>query len=452
MFLRYARWVTDKFILVMLGLFPLFVGFKAHAYTSVTAAKFHFFTIATCAWLAIVAVLLIVGLIRGERYRPRPRTAHVFLALFLLFGAVSAAFSEYGDTCLLGADRYDGYLITVLYGAIFFGVSFLAVPKRRYVWALAISCTVCCVIALLQLGGLDPFRLYPEGLNYYDKYEAMNAPFLGTIGNTGLVAAYLCLSAPMLTVFAVLSDRSADTWLLLPGALALGILMLCDIDAGVVAIAGCVLVTVPMVLRRRRTARIAAGIAGGLTLTGLAAAYFWPGTSGTLWELSQVLHGNLSDEFGSHRGQIWKQSWQLFLEKPWLGGGPGTNAERLDIRWSRYIEALGRERIVVVGNTHNVYLGYLVSFGLFGAAAYVAGAVSSLVTWFRRRLDGALFPALGSAFLCYMIQEFFSIGLCLTTPMLWVVWGLLESPDPIPEEPPAVRPEADGPASENASM
>jgi len=433
MFLRYARWVTDKFILVMLGLFPLYVGVGLHAYTSVTASKFHFFTIATCVWLAVIAVLLILGLIRGERYSVRPRPAHFCIALFLLIGAISAAFSEYGDVCLIGADRYDGYLITVMYGAIFFGVSFLAVPRRRYVWALAVSSTVCCGIAMLQLGGLDPFQLYPEGLNYYDKYEAMNAPFLGTIGNAGLVAAYLCLAAPMLTVFSVLSDKSADTWLLLPGALALGVLMLCDIDAGILAIAACAVVTVPMVIRRRRAARIAAGISGGLTLAGLGVLYFWPGTSGTLWELSQVLHGNLSDEFGSHRGQIWKQSWQLFLEKPWLGGGPGTNSERLDIRWSRYIEALGRDRVVVVGNTHNVFLGYLVSIGLFGALAYVLGAVCSLVTWFRRRREGALFPALGSAFLCYMVQEFFGIGLCLTTPMLWVVWALLESPEEIRE-------------------
>ena len=443
MFLRYARWVTDKFILVMLGVFPLYVGFRIHAYTAVTASKYRFFTVAAGVWFAVIAVLLVIGLIRGERYRPRPRPAHFALALFLLIGAVSAAFSEYGDICLIGADRYDGYLTTVLYGAIFFGVSFLAVPRRRYVWALAFSCTVCCVIALLQLGGMDPFRLYPEGLNYYDKYEAMNAPFLGTIGNTGLVAAYLCLAAPLLAVFSVLSDKSADTWLLLPGALALGVLMLCDIDAGVVAAVVCVLVTVPMVIRRRRPARIAAGISGGVTLAGLAAAYFWPGTSGTLWELSQVLHGNLSDEFGSHRGQIWKQCWQLFLEKPWLGGGPGTNSERIDIRWSRYIEALGRERIVVVGNAHNVYLGYLMSIGVFGGAAYMGGALCSLFTWFRRRRVGALFPALGSAFLCYMVQEFFGIGLCLTTPMLWVVWALLESPDEIVGRKPEELPEPD---------
>ena len=430
MFLRAARWVTDKYILLMLGVFPLFVGFRLHAYTAVTEAKYHFFVYATAAWLAAVIVLLAIGAIRKEKYHVKPRPAHLCMAAFLLIGAVSAAASAYGpEITLLGADRYDGYLTTVLYGAGFFGVSFLAVPRRRYAWALGVSTAVCCGIAALQLGGFDPFWLYPEGLRYYDKYEALSAPFLGTIGNSGLLAAYLCLSAPLLTVFAVLSEKREDTFLLLPGALALAILALCDVDAGITALLGCALVTVPMVIRRRRAARIAAGVSGGAVLAGLGVLYFWPGKSGTLWEFSQVLHGRLSDEFGSHRGQIWKQSWERFLEKPWLGSGPGTAAERLDIRWSRYIESLQRERTVVVGNTHNVYLGHLVTVGVFGALAYCGAAVCSLITWFRRRTDGALFPALGSAFLCYMIQDFFSIGLCLTTPMLWIVWGLLESAD-----------------------
>ena len=430
MLLRRARWVTDKYILVMLGLFPLFVTPRREAYTGITEAKFWFFVGATCLWLGAVAVLLLIGRLRGERYRPVIRPAHVAMALFLGAGAVSAIASEYGSLCLLGADRYDGYVTTVLYAAIFYGVSFLGRPRRRYVWALGISGALCCIIAVLQLAGLDPLQLYPGGLNYYDKYEALNAAFLGTIGNTGLLAAYLCIAAPCLIVYSLLSEHRWDSVLLLPGALAVGVLLVCDVDAGLVALAGCILVTVPVVLRDRRAAKTAAVCAGCLTAAGLAGLYFWPGRSGTLWELSRVLHGELSDEFGSHRGQIWKACWQLFLEKPWLGGGPGTAGRRIHIVWQRYIEALGRDRVVSVGNAHNVYLGHLVNIGIIGAAGYVGAAVCSLITWFRRRREGPLYPALGSAFLCYMIQDFFGIGLCLTAPMAWVVWGLLESSVP----------------------
>lgn len=424
MFLRRARWVTDKYILIMLGVFPLFAGFVG--YEAITRPKALFFLTVTGLWALTVTALLVIGAVKGERYSVELRPAHIGVGVFLIAGGFSACASEYGALCLLGSGRYDGYLTVALYGFIFFGVSLLAAPRRRYVWALGLSAGVCCVIAVLQLGGLDPFWLYPEGTNYYDKFEAYNGAFLGTIGNVDVLAAYLCLCAPLLTVYGVLSERRWDSLLVLPGALSVGVLLVCDVDAGLVALAGGALVTVPMAIRRKKAARVAGGVSAGLCGAGLIGLYFWPGTSGTLWEISQVLHGNLSDEFGSSRGQIWKRGWALFLEKPWLGGGPGTAAKRFDIHWARYIESLGQERRVYVDNAHNVYLGYLVDMGIFALLGYGAAAVCSLVTWFRRR-DSALFTALGGAFVCYMIQDFFGLGICLSQPLLWVVWGLLES-------------------------
>ena len=139
--------------------------------------------------------------------------------------------------------------------------------------------------------------------------------------------------------------------------------------------------------------------------------------------MSQVLHGHLADEFGSHRGQIWKRCWALFQERPWLGGGPGTGALRLDIQW--YSEV--RDAASSVDNAHNVYLGCLVDMGVLGLGCYLAAIVCTLVTWVRRRKAGALYPALGAGFLCWLIQDFFGLGLSLTEPLLWLAWGLLET-------------------------
>ncbi len=427
MFYQRARWVTDKYILIMLGLFPLFCGFRLRAYEHITEAKFAFFAAATGLWAAAVLALVIIGAVKKERYPVKIRPAHIAVAAFLAAGAVSALASDYGDVCLIGGDRNDGYLTMVMYGAIFFGVSIFASPRPRYFWAMGISAGICSVIAILQLWGLDPFWLYPEGTNYFDKYVAYNSAFLGTIGNTGILAAYLCLAAPMLTIFGAESPGRWDNLLLLPGALSLCVLVLCDVDAGIVALAGCILVSAPMLLRKKRAAQIAAGVSGGIAAGGLGLLYFWPGSSGTLWEMSRVLHGELLDSFGSSRGEIWKNCWKLFREKPWFGGGPGSISKRIDITWSRYIEELGRERTVRVGNAHNVYMAHLVNLGIFGLLSYLAAFGCSLVTWWRRRGEGVLYPALGSAFLCYMIQDFFGLGLHLTAPMLWVVWGLLES-------------------------
>ena len=439
-FLERARWVTDKFIMLMLGVFPLFVGF--HGYNAVTESKYWFFAAATGLWVVCVLALLIMGLIAGERYNADVRPAHIAIALFLAMGGVSSCLSEYGAVTLLGSNRYDGYLTTVMYGLIFFGVSLLARPRRRYVWVMAAAASVCCAIAVLQLFGLDPFWFYPEGTNYYDKYVAYNSAFLGTIGNTGVLASYLCLPAGCLPVYAALSPHKRDRLLFVPAALVLAMLLLIDVDAGVVAMAGTALVAVPMAIQKDRAARIAGGVSGGLTLGGLAALYFWPGKSGTLYEMGQVLHGHLADEFGSHRGQIWKRGWELFLEKPWLGGGPGTTSLRFDIIWTN--DEVGRT--VSVTNAHNAYLGYLVNNGIVGTLPFFAAVACGLATWFRRRKHGALYPALGAAFLCYLIQDFFCLNLCLTAPMLWVVWGLLESREDGGDAPLHRRDLSEGPA------
>lgn len=43
-----CEWLTDKYILCLLALFPLFTGF--HGYANLTAAKFWLYTGATALW------------------------------------------------------------------------------------------------------------------------------------------------------------------------------------------------------------------------------------------------------------------------------------------------------------------------------------------------------------------------------------------------------------------
>ena len=418
MYLDRARWVTDQYTMLMLGVFPLFWGFEG--YDAVTESKFWFFAVATGLWLLAVTALLVIGAIRGERYSVSVRAGHMFMGLFLLMGAFSAVSSEFGSVCFLGASRNTGYLTTVLYALIFFGVSWLGKPHRGHIWAMAASVTVSCVIAVFQLLGMNPLHLFPAGTNYYDKYVLWAGAFLGSMGNVSMFSAHLCIAVPSLTAYALRSPRRRDKWYLLPAALGLVFMALCQVEAGLLGAVASLLAGMPVLIRDRRRSKIAGGVSGGVTLAGLGALYFWPGTSGTLWEMSRVLHGELLDSFGSHRGQIWKRCWELFLEKPWLGTGPGTAAEVLDIVWE------GEYFTAAVDNTHNVYLGHLIEIGVIGALAYVAAAFCALLTWVRRR-DDDLIAAFGCGFIAYLVQDFFGLGLSITAPMLFVLWGLLES-------------------------
>ena len=447
-----ARWITDKYIYVMLGVFPLFWG---GGYPNITEPKALFFYGATALWLLCVLILGALSALRREGFRPALRPVHWALAAFLLLAAVSALLSPWWQNSLLGAPstngkpRYDGFATLVCYGALFFGVSLLARPKRSYVWVMAGAAALCCLVAALQLLGFDPFGLYPSGTNYYDKFGAYSGAFLGTIGNIGLLGQYLCIVTPVTAVSGLRAKRRWERiYLLSAAALCLVILAFSQAEAAYVGTLACVLVCVPVLLPTRK-ARRAAGLCSVLAvLAGLAVLWFWPGQSGTLWEASRVLHGDIRDEFGSRRIEIWRGALALVPDRPLLGGGPGTFGERIDISWSRFIEETGQMRTAVVSNAHNLYLAYLVNNGALGLAAYLACIACSAVTWVRGRFNGDYIGAAGCGLLCCMVQDFFCVALSLAAPVMWVVWALMESGDARPEEeteeaaPPEEEPEA----------
>jgi O-antigen ligase len=80
-----------------------------------------------------------------------------------------------------------------------------------------------------------------------------------------------------------------------------------------------------------------------------------------------------------------------------------------------------------VDNAHNEYLNYLVNIGAAGFAAYLSVIAVSLSSWLRKR-RGTLIPALGCGLVCYWIQSFFGLGLCLVVPLVWIFMGLVNTP------------------------
>lgn len=432
--LEKARWVTDKFIYFMLTVYPLFWG---GGYTDITAPKAKLFYGATLLWAVLVVLLVGAALVRREPTELRLRPVHYAMAAFLALAAVSALVSPWWSSTLMGAagakdqPRYDGFVTLACYGVIFFGVSLLGKPKREYIWVMTGAAVLCCVLAAVQLCGVNIFGLYPEGTNYYDKFERYNSAFLGTIGNVGLFGQYLCIVAPVALVTGLRSKKRTEKLLLTAAAAFMAVLLVfSQAEAAYVGALGCVLVCVPLLLPTRRQRITAAKIVAVLCVIGLACVYMWPGEGGTVWEFSRVLHGDIRDEFGSRRVEIWRSALALVPERPWLGGGPGTFGCRVDIRWSRFIEATGKTRVAAVSNTHNLYLAYLVNQGILGLGSYLACLGCSFVSWLRRRFDGGLAAALGCGLICCAIQDFFCLTLSVAAPVMWVVWGLFESSEP----------------------
>lgn len=415
-------WLTDKYIMLMLLVFPLWTGFKGYA--SLTFWKFIFFAAATGLWLLLLAVSLLVG----RRSLTRPPLCRICALAFMGAAALSAVLSPYGSATIIGASRYDGLVTLLLYGCIFLGVSAFARPKKEYIYALAVSSLLCCAVAALQLMRVNALGLFPEGYDYYDAGVYYSGAFLGTIGNVDVLAAYFSLCIPLFIAVPVMSGERRDLLLFIPAAACLAILLVSGVASGALALVFAVLVGAPYLASARGGRRLSRALALCSVLAvaaGLCVVYFRPGSSGTLGELSQMLHGNIEDSFGSSRVLIWRETLSLVGERPLLGGGPDTLSLRTSLGFSRYVEASGVTLSSRVDNAHNEFLGYLVNIGALGLAAYLSVVVCSLVRVIKKRRADPLIPALGCALVCYLAQSFFGLGLCLVVPILWIIMGLI---------------------------
>ncbi len=482
-----APWLTDKYIYVMLTLYPLFVGF--HGYTKLTDSKFAFFAAATSLWLI---VLILVQLIPSMRTpMRRPGLLQCLIIIYAVLCIFSALLSDNTEYVLLGAGRYDGLLTELLLVSIFLGISQFASMKRGYIYALALSCSICCIIGILQLWGVDFLKLFPSGFTYYDGGIKYSGEFFGTIGNVDPFSEFLCLALPLFSVYYITAKKRCFA-LLLPACLCCFCLFVSSVSGGKLALLACGLISAPFVLKRsgrllralelsfvlclplalalafhgeQTGGTITAGfffgtvstmmiissavllflrlilsnkrfsprrlsmffaISSGLIVTiGLSAVFFF-GTAagGTIGELSQLLHGNVDDSFGSSRILIWRRALELFQENPLVGSGPGTFSLRADIHFSRFVEETGKTLTTSVDNAHNIYLGMLVNTGIVSLLTFLGAAFASLVKAAKRSFS-PIALALGCSLFCYWIQGFFALGLFLVSPLAWIIWGLL---------------------------
>ena len=409
--------ITDIYLITLLFLFPLFPGFSG--YEKITLSKFVFLLVVTGLWLA---ALLVLALTKADN-APLPRlTAPQWAAFaFLAAALLSSLASPWYPATLLGTGRYDGLISLAVYVMIFLGASVFTRPKPVHAAALAVSAALCCAVGILQLLGCDPLRLYPAGVGWADAGTRYVGAYLGTVGNTNILDAILCLAIPLCAV-SVLRRRK---WVyLLPLALSLAVVAAAGGSGAAVALCAFVPAALLVLPRSRRSRRVCAVIAAALCLASLAALWFWPGTDGTLYEISQTLHGHPEDSFGSSRIRIWRECFALFPERPLLGGGPGTLRQRVDIVFSRFIPETGITARTAVDNAHSIYLGYLINTGLLGLAAYLALLISSALRALRLSRSDDLIAAIALAVFCGAVHACFGLGLSLSEPLFFALLGL----------------------------
>lgn len=479
--------VTDWYLLVMLLVYCLWCP---EGFVSVEKPKLVFFAVATLLWFVLLVILSFVEGPPKGFFTP----ARISAIVFAVFCLLSAVLSPYGFSEVIIGHRYTGLLTQLLLAMVLIGVSRFGHCKDRYFIAFGISITILGIISILQKLGINVLGFYPgEGASYYDY-----ASFLGTIGNIDTLAAVISVPLPLFLGLFVLSEAPYDRLYLIPLFFSSMLLTLGGAQSAQVGVAAVSVVTPALLVRSIKDLRRTL-VGAALALTGaafgsamrhcltmidgmlalrlqrpslavaclalaavfvvaswllrfvrrepsgrvfrnafivmavvfvigaLTVVWFWPGEGGTIYEASQILHGHFEDSYGNERILIWRTTLTNVPDAPLLGGGPGT----LRLRKVAYLSGN-----VVARLAHNVYLQYLVDTGILGLLSYLSVIVTSIFVR-RRTQRKQVSTALILAALCYMVQDFFNLGVPVASPFFWIILGLLQTETH--EEPDAAR-------------
>ena len=128
-----------------------------------------------------------------------------------------------------------------------------------------------------------------------------------------------------------------------------------------------------------------------------------------------------SDDWGTHRGYIWRVGLKNYLSQSPLhilfGFGPDT----FGILTKPDVIESTRRYGEIFDSAHNEYLQYLVTIGPVGLAAYLGFLGTSVRTMLRKGRKNPYAAGCAFAALCYGAQAFVNINLPIATPVMWTL-------------------------------
>ena len=420
------------FIVLMLTVFLFW--FDSSGYGGITEAKLTVFN-AICGGYVILTLLLIPACLATENMNKQELKTLVrestwvqrALLIFALFTVISALLSPYRGETWVGVSRYEGVRTICIYVlcAVFLSSFGRVKPWMAYLLGGSVLCFSAICIA--QLFGANPFGLYPGELNYFGAGIDYSGAYLGTIGNTDLVAGFLCVAITLLWVSVVRMKGKLRFLLLIPTFAALFVLLKMSVMAGLVGFFGGTVIALPIVLHlSSKIRKIVAITIVFLFIIALLLLCFADIGSGMLHEAHELLHGRVSDTFGSGRIHIWRNVLEKIPDNLWFGTGPDTMSHAKLEAFTRYDADKGVELVAEIDTAHNEYLNILYHQGIFALLAYLAALASAAAKWIKHGNVSPASAACGAAVLCYCIQAFFGISMFLTAPFFWMTLGLLD--------------------------
>ncbi|HJQ09652.1 MAG TPA: O-antigen ligase family protein [Gemmatimonadaceae bacterium] len=406
-------------LLLMSLLVPLIVG-SGFFFPYVVPRNIYFRVVVELGVSALVLAVCFSGKTIDLRGEP------IFWALLAFVAAsfVSALFSPARMHSLFGDFERMGGVWAWLHLLLFF-LLLRTLRDEDWSWILngvVVVSVIIGVYAIIEHGQLVAAH-WSDGLV---------APSSATLGNAGLMAAYLLVA---MGVALYLASNNRSYRLLYTAAALVGLVALIYAQnrsafVGLVlgAVVGGVIYSMCAVASRYRLVVPAIGLSLGIAIVGGVVMLRQSPNSALGRIMPDVVYRlTLTNprENGDNREMQWRAAWEGFQDRPLTGWGP----ENHNLAWSAHFDpriyAIDTD---VFDRTHNEFLEVIATGGLIGIVAFAAVWVAIAMTLGRAYRCGRLTPAalgilsgLQVSYAVYLFFWFFD----LNSTMLWILIAAL---------------------------
>lgn len=129
-----------------------------------------------------------------------------------------------------------------------------------------------------------------------------------------------------------------------------------------------------------------------------------------------------NDDWGTHRGYIWRNAMECFMDLPIWKKIVGYGPETFGILVLR--KTAGNSYNEIFDSAHNEYLHSLITVGILGLTFYVSALVMFIKSCFNGKNNNPYIVAIAFGVICYSTQAFVNLNLPIVTPILWLLLSM----------------------------
>jgi hypothetical protein len=144
------------------------------------------------------------------------------------------------------------------------------------------------------------------------------------------------------------------------------------------------------------------------------------GNTGRYGSISSYLL--FDDDWGTHRGFIWRNAMECYLNLSWWKKLVGFGPETFGILMLQ--KTANNAYNEVFDSAHNEYLHLLTTVGLLGMLSYIAFIIGVIARSVRIHTNKPYLMAVLFGVICYSVQAFVNLNLPIVTPVFWILLSI----------------------------